>query len=422
MGTKQILIGSAFYSAGNMLGAGLNMLYQFVLMIFLSSEDYGIIQPLLQFIGLLILPVMAYQYALTKHFSLLPQNDLSFESILTVRNVFFYMIFVTILWIFLVPIFQNVFHVKDRMIFYLLLISLLLHFPQAPFISRLQAEKRFIAAGIAQALQGIVRITLGLVCVWLMPNIVGAMIGVLISNIAFVMGNTIPYRESFFISVPKSYKKHPFSWKLLLVSLGSVGLFSLLIYSDTVLVRSLLPEQSALFASSNLLGKGMIFLTTGVSFVILPIMSSKFEDAHKSLWLGFACLLILIGAYILFFYLTAPFLAGILFKKDADILAGFQILMPQYNLVFLPYPLIYYFLNYYLIKESVFYPCILGIGIVGLYLGLFFMHDTLLAVNLVIGIIGYCMLGIVIFHALLTKSKPERIDMVESLDVLDIEN
>ncbi|MGL4676803.1 MAG: hypothetical protein ACRCWI_03950 [Brevinema sp.] len=403
MKKNNILFSSAFYSVGNMAGAGLNMLYQFILMIFISIEDYGIIQPLLQFVGLLLLPVSAYQFALTKHFSEI--EDLFEESSYLAHQLNYFVCGLSIVWLLLIPVLKKVFHVDDDLIFILLFFSLLLNTIQVPYICRLQVEKKFFMAGLAQIIQGVIRIFFGVLCVWFFPTIWGAMFGVLISNFAFVLGNTFEYRKDILKKKCQNYTPKKISLKLLFVSLGSVGMFSLLMYSDTVLVRALLPQESALFASANLLGKGMVFLTAGISFVVLPLMADKLGYSKNSLWLGFVCLLVLVGLYAGFFYVTAPFLEVFLFSNEPSILGKFQKFMPYYNLMFIPYPLIYYFLNYYLVKENFFYPCLLLIGVGMLYGGIFYFHSSIYMITNTIGVVGYILLGIVMLHAIISKDK-----------------
>ncbi|MGL4561972.1 MAG: lipopolysaccharide biosynthesis protein [Brevinema sp.] len=401
---KKTLMGSAFYSIGNMAGAGLNMLYQFILMLFLTGEEYGVIQPLLQFIGLLVLPSAAYQYALTKHYSKLDSQTICYESLIIFRRMIVLGIAISVMWILLIPTMKNFFHVEDSNIFVLLLISLLLQIIQTPFISRLQAEKEFFVAGMTQMGQGIVRMTLGLVILSLLPNIWGAILGVIISNISLIYGNMFLYIKSLFQKIPSNFQAKPISFKLLFVSLGSVGLFSLLIYSDTVLVRSILPEFSGVFASSNLLGKGMIFLTAGISFVILPFMAEQLHDIKKALWIGFFCLLTLILLYVGFFMIVGPFLGHFLFKNEPIILAGFDKYLTYYNIMFIPYPLIYYFLNYYLVKENIFYPILLALSNIILYIGIVCYGNTLDIIILIIGVVGYSTLCCVLIHSLYTQN------------------
>ena len=420
MPIRKFLLGSAFYSVGNMVGAGLNMVFQFILIMFLTINEYGIIQPLLQFVGLLILPLSAYQFALTKHYSNMSDEELAQESLYTASKINKISIILTGIWLLLIPVFKNVFHIDDTYIFVLLFFSLLMNTLQIPYVCRLQAEKKFFMAGFAQILQGCTRISLGVICVWIYPTIWGAMYGILLSNVAFVLGNVFEYKKEVFKSVDRTFIPKKFSLRLLFVSLGSVGLFSLLIYSDTVLVRMLSPGDSALFSSSNLLGKGMIFLTTGISFVILPLMASSVKGSKKSLWIGFACLVILVLAYAMFFFITAPFLAQILFKDEPQIFTHFQTFMPYYNLMFIPYPLIYYFLNYYLVKESSFYPYLLAVGVGLLYGGIAYHHGTIYEITNVIGLVGYSLLVIVIAHALISKDKGSIHE--EQIDESSIEN
>ncbi len=420
MPIKNFLLGSAFYSIGNMVGAGLNMMFQFILIIFLTTNDYGIIQPLLQFVGLLILPMSAYQFALTKHYANMTAEELEQESLYTASNINKLSVIFTVIWLLVIPIFKKVFHINDTLIFVLLFFSLLMNMLQMPYVCRLQAEKKFFKAGLAQIIQGCTRISFGVICVWLYPTIWGAMYGILISNVAFIFGNIFEYKKEVFKSVDCNFIPKNFSLRLLFVSLGSVGLFSLLIYSDTVLVRILRPEDSALFSSANLLGKGMIFLTAGISFVILPLMASSLKESKKSLWIGFGCLLILVLSYVGFFFLSAPFLAQILFKNEPQIFTYFQTFMPYYNLMFIPYPLIYYFLNYYLVQENPFYPYLLAIGVAGLYSGIAYKHETIYEITNIIGLVGYTLLSIVILHALISKDKG--IIHEEQIDESSIEN
>ena len=124
MPIRKFLLGSAFYSVGNMVGAGLNLMFQFVLIMFLTIDDYGIIQPLLQFVGLLILPMSAYQFALTKHYSNMSEKELAQESLYTASKINKISIILTGIWLLLIPIFKNVFHIDDTYIFVLLFFSL----------------------------------------------------------------------------------------------------------------------------------------------------------------------------------------------------------------------------------------------------------------------------------------------------------
>lgn len=406
MNTKKLLMSSAFYSFGNMGGAALNMLFQFILMMFLTTDEYGIIQPLLQFIGLLVLPASAYQYALTKHYSELTHNEIENESIYIFRKTLIFSIIVTIFWLLLIPLLKNFFHIENGNIFIFLVISLILQIIAMPFMSRLQAEKQFLVSGLTQLSQGIVRMTIGCVIVFILPNIFGAILGVIISNLALLFGNSFLYFKTLLKKLPNNFSPKPISLKLLFVSLGSVGLFSLLVYSDTVLVRSFAPELSGLFATSNLLGKGMIFLTTGISFVILPLLAGKFHyPVHYVLWVGFLFLVILVISYTGFFAIVAPFLAKILFKNEPFILDNFSKYLTFYNIMFVPYPLIYYFLNYYLVKEHYFYPIILFIANIFLYIGIVMFNSNLNMIINVIGIVGYITLFIVILHAIFSKNK-----------------
>ncbi len=361
---------------------------------------------MLQFVGLLILPVTAYQFALTKHYGEVAPEYMDDEFIYRCNQIYKICVLISVLWVALIPVFKNIFHISETWIFMMLLISLLLNTVQVPFICRLQADKNFFIAGIAQIAQGVARMTLGLLCVIVYPNVMGALLGVIISNIVFVLGNS--YTSDYFAlqrNHHKEFKPSRLSANLLFVALGSVGLFSLLVYSDTVLVRILLPSESAAYSSSNLLGKGMIFLTSGISFAVLPLMANRIENKTQAMLIGFGCLIVLVLAYAGFFYLTAPILQNVLFRNDTLIGDVFRTFMPFYNLMFIPYPLVYYFINYYLVKESHFYTAILLFGVLAQYALVFLFHDSIKTIAMIVGGIGYLLLLIVVAHSLGFKEK-----------------
>ena len=325
---KKLILGSAFYSTSSMLTAILYLLYQFIMMFFLDIDDYGIIQPLLQFVGLLILPINAFQFSLTKYFSSMSNNTLHLEGQFFVRILTTIAIIIFILWSLLIPVFQSIFHTNNLSILVLLGVSLALQIIPIPYTSLLQAENRFFSAGMIQIVHSVIRVIAGWVILSQSSTMIGAMLGIIISNIVFLLGSGYPYINSVISNLLSqesiSYKIKNFPYKVLWISLGSVGLFSLLVYSDSVLVRSLLPNESALFSSASLFGKGSIFLATAISFIVLPLMSKKTHDSKIALWYGCIFLLVLVIMYCVFFWITAPLIAKILFKNEITIAIRFQ--------------------------------------------------------------------------------------------------
>lgn len=67
-----------------------------------------------------------------------------------------------------------------------------------------------------------------------------------------------------------------------------------------------------------------------------------------------------------------------------------------------------------------FYPCLLGIGTLFLYTGIFYLHDNIYSISNVIGSVGYLLLFIVIIHSLVSKDKGSIHE--EQIDESSIEN
>lgn len=396
------------------LATGLGGVFNFLFNLIVSNripEQFGEVYPLTSSLFLFIsLPAMAFQYAITDEFSgilhqaNLPKLKSVFRDVL--KFVLIYDVLISVILIALIPLLQNMLHIHAVFPFLIIISAGFLASFQAPFYSMIQSRERFLQTGIAQILSIVLKFGVGISLVVWTSNYFGVLWGVFAGSSSLFLILLFDFlRFKDFRSAQSTDESHfnrKAFWKTLFYALISYGSLQLINYSDTLFVRHFLETQSDLYSAVNVLGKASYFLATAFAFVLLPFMSKEKENIQKRNREGLILLSVFLVAYAGVLLVFGKFISGFLFQGNYP---GMENLLGIYGVVFLPYAMMTYLVNYYFVSKNKLYAFTLLGGVVLQFIGFYFFHESLRQVALVVGIIGYSLLGLLIVDSALLKKK-----------------
>lgn len=410
---SRIFMSSALISAASVAGGLINFLFNIIVGRILGQNDFGILYPLTSMFMILSLPAIALQYVISKDVSvMISRKDwrklkkFLFEVIRII--LIFEVVLVTVLLL-LMPTLREFFHIDNSKAFLLTYLLIPLAVLVIPFVSMVQSRERF-GVYIIYFMAGIVvKFAVGIALVYVI-SYYGVLLGLFAGQIfsfAVILWDYSRFRE--LKRLPLSKLKEPvlntgrFS-RSFFYSLMSVGSFYLITYLDSVLVRHFLPDSSGIYSVVNLIGKASFFLATAVSFVMLPQMAKDRKNLARSNFKALMFLVVILAAYAVFLWMTSGFLSNVVF---AGKYAGMETVLPLYGFAFIPYAIISYFVNYYVIAEKMVYSLTILAGAVVQTFGIYYFHQDLIQVSLVVGASGLLILGVLIFDLL--KFGPEKV-------------
>lgn len=241
----------------------------------------------------------------------------------------------------------------------------------------LQAKLLFKYISFVHAFSAAIKLTAGILLVFLGFKVTGAMFGFLLSFFMVYVLVFIPLRgflkekSSFSIDIKK------------LFSYGSptvLALFGLTFFitTDILLVKHFFtPGEAGIYAGLSLVGRVIYFFSAPVATVMFPLIIQKYtrlENYHNTFKLSLLfvsiCSLVLTTLYFIF-----PQFMIRLFLKNSEYLEASH-LLGYFGIFMTLYVMLYIFTNFYLsIKKTKVYLPILGSAILQAVL-LWFFHET----------------------------------------------
>jgi O-antigen/teichoic acid export membrane protein len=127
-------------------------------------------------------------------------------------------------------------------------------------------------------------------------------------------------------------------------------------------------------------------------------MSKDRENMAKSNLKAFLFLLLVLVSFCSFLALISPFLSAVIFAGKFQ---GMEFILPLYAFMFMPYAMIYFLINFYIISQKLFYSAAIFIGVVLQYSGIVLFHRDLFQVSFVVGAVGYAVLVVLMIDSFL---------------------
>lgn len=410
--SSKIFMSSALISITSVGGGLINFLFNVIAGRILGQEQFGIVYPLTSLFMIISLPAMAFQYVVSRDLSMMIHRKdwrglkrFIFEVLRII--VIFVAVLVTLL-ILLMPTLKEFFHIESSNAFLLTYLLIPLAVVAVPFVSLVQSRERFGVYSIYFLAGIVIKFAAGISLIYFTSHYFGVLVGLFAGQFfscAIILWDYLRFKEIHKYPLQKQKEpaiKLPKFAKSFFFALLSVGAFYLITYLDSVLVRHFIPESSGVYSIVNLIGKASFFLATAVAFVMLPLMAKDKKHMEQSNFKAFLFLLAILICYATGLWLGSDFLAKFVFAGKYP---GMENILPLYGFVFIPYAIISYFVNYYVIAEKLFYPIAILVGAVIQTFGIYYFHKDLVQVSIVVGVSGLFILGILLYDLFFSKKK-----------------
>lgn len=246
----------------------------------------------------------------------------------------------------------------------------------------LQAKLLFKYISFVNAFSSLIKLTVGILLVFLGFKVEGAVFGFLISFFATYVLVFIPLR--YFFKKNKNYVSVSFNKILSYGAPTALALFGLTFFitTDILLVKHFFPSREAgIYAGLSLVGRVIYFFSAplvGVMFPIIVQKHTRLENYHNTFRLSL--ILAAIPSIILtILYFTFPQFIIRIFLKNTEYLEASS-LLGYFGIFMSLYIMLYVFTNFYLsIKKTKVYIPILMSSILQAVL-IWFFHRTFLEI------------------------------------------
>ena len=213
------------------------------------------------------------------------------------------------------PLISGFLNIDNDWYFILLFSALLLYFTVPANLGVLQGLQRFVPLGFSHALINFLRLSIGVLLVYLGFGLYGALLGI---PLAILIGFIVSL--SFLRDVARG-KNEKVEVRGLFTYAGSALLaifaFSVLTNIDVVLAKHYLsPENAGNYSAISVLGRIVLLAPMGVAVAMFPKTSDLFETgrAHRPLLLkAMSFTILLVGAVVIVYWLFPDFIVNLLF-------------------------------------------------------------------------------------------------------------
>jgi len=367
----------------------------------LGPEDYGIFGSLLSLIYIIGLPLTSIQTTITKFVADFKAKnefeEISYLLINSLKKIFLIGVGITIIYLLLSPLIASFLRIDNLtpviVISSYLLIALLLPITRGI----IQGLQNFTQLGISFILEGITKLGLGILLIYIGLGVSGAILAFTFAYvIPFIL--TLYFLKSTFMKEKRKFDsgkiyKYSFPVAVMLVSL--TGFFTI----DILLVKHFLSAvEAGYYAAITLLGKVIFFGSMSVSLVMFPKIAELYavgKDTRKlmlkSLFMVFLFSFVVTAFYFLFPDFVVSMLFGSDYIKITDLIGLFGLFMGIFSLVY-----VLSFYNISIQRSKFIYILILFNMIEGGLIYLF--HDSLVQIiNILIWLIILLFLVLVIY-------------------------
>lgn len=350
-----LISGSAIIFIGSNAGNVFNLLFNFFMVRNLSDADFGILTSLNSVIMLPLLVSTALMPIVVNFAAgYFAQKKLDLVHGLYMKLAKYYFSFcalLLILFLLSTPFVANFFHITNYQLIFLTGTISFIGLIATLNTAFLQAKLAFLFIAITTFVVAIIKFITGYIFVISGSGVAGGLWAILISLTFLFILSMIPLR---FIFRRKSLNSSVPIKELVTYGIPS-GLsilgFTFLISTDIFLVKHFFsPDMAGIYASIELVGKIVFFLTASISTVMFPVIvqkRAKNEPYHATFLI--AIFLVLIPSIIitLIYYLYPEFVITFIVKKESviehsGILGFFGVIMSIYSVIGL---FVYFYLS-----------------------------------------------------------------------------
>ena len=395
---KQLFLGklaraSSWLFVGGVAGGILGYLFQIIMGRMLSVSEYGIFSALMAMIVVIRAPMTTLSMIISRRVSTYRSEQdngkLGYLFYWINRKLLLIAVVLIVLVVFNIKPLQNFLLIEKSAHLYLLLIILLIAFPQAVNNAYLQGLQYFKWLSVVGVLATLLKIIIAVILIYFGLGVAGALGGVIFSTFIILILTYVVLRPSLSKNNASiSNTTHLLFKSAMPVLLANVA-FAVMTQIDMVLVKYYFSEQEVgIYAAASILGKAVMYLPGGIAMALFPIVAENHASGKSSAHLmfqavGVTALLSLTGA--LFYYFFADSIIVLLYGTDYKEAAN---VLKYFGFAILPMALVMVAEHFLIAMGRVLFAYLFMVVAPLQLIAIYYYHDTLLDIVAVLSISG----------------------------------
>ena len=395
---KQLFLGklaraSSWLVVGGVAGGILGYLFQIIMGRMLSVSEYGIFSALMAMIVVIGAPMATLSMIISRRVSTYRSEQdngkLGYLFYWINRKLLLIAVVLIVLVVFNIKPLQNFLLIEKSAHLYLLLIILLIAFPQAVNNAYLQGLQYFKWLSVSGVLATLLKIIIAVILIYFGLGVAGALGGVIFSTFIILILTYVVLRPSLSKNNASiSNTTHLLFKSAMPVLLANVA-FAVMTQIDMVLVKYYFSEQEVgIYAAASILGKAVMYLPGGIAMALFPMVAENHASGKSSAHLmfqavGVTALLSLTGA--LFYYFFADSIIVLLYGNDYKEAAN---VLKYFGFAILPMALIMVAEHFLIAMGRVLFAYLFMVVAPLQLIAIYYYHDTLLDIVAVLSISG----------------------------------
>ena len=395
---KQLFLGklaraSSWLVVGGVAGGILGYLFQIIMGRMLSVSEYGIFSALMAMIVVIGAPMTTLSMIISRRVSTYRSEQdngkLGYLFYWINRKLLLIAVVLIVLVVFNIKPLQNFLLIEKSAHLYLLLIILLIAFPQAVNNAYLQGLQYFKWLSVSGVLTALLKIIIAVILIYFGLGVAGALGGVIFSTFIILILTYVVLRPSLSKNNASiSNTTHLLFKSAMPVLLANVA-FAVMTQIDMVLVKYYFSEQEVgIYAAASILGKAVMYLPGGIAMALFPMVAENHASGKSSAHLmfqavGVTALLSLTGA--LFYYFFADSIIVLLYGNDYKEAAN---VLKYFGFAILPMALIMVAEHFLIAMGRVLFTYLFMVVAPLQLIAIYYYHDTLLDIVAVLSISG----------------------------------
>ena len=395
---KQLFLGklaraSSWLFVGGVAGGILGYLFQIIMGRMLSVSEYGIFSALMAMIVVIRAPMTTLSMIISRRVSTYRSEQdngkLGYLFYWINRKLLLIAVVLIVLVVFNIKPLQNFLLIEKSAHLYLLLIILLIAFPQAVNNAYLQGLQYFKWLSVSGVLATLLKIIITVILIYFGLGVAGALGGVIFSTFIILILTYVVLRPSLSKNNASiSNTTHLLFKSAMPVLLANVA-FAVMTQIDMVLVKYYFSEQEVgIYAAASILGKAVMYLPGGIAMALFPMVAENHASGKSSAHLmfqavGVTALLSLTGA--LFYYFFADSIIVLLYGTDYKEAAN---VLKYFGFAILPMALVMVAEHFLIAMGRVLFAYLFMVVAPLQLIAIYYYHDTLLDIVAVLSISG----------------------------------
>jgi len=395
---KQLFLGklaraSSWLFVGGVAGGILGYLFQIIMGRMLSVAEYGIFSALMAMIVVIRAPMTTLSMIISRRVSTYRSEQdngkLGYLFYWINRKLLLIAVVLIVLVVFNIKPLQNFLLIEKSAHLYLLLIILLIAFPQAVNNAYLQGLQYFKWLSVSGVLATLLKIIIAVILIYFGLGVAGALGGVIFSTFIILILTYVVLRPSLSKNNASiSNTTHLLFKSAMPVLLANVA-FAVMTQIDMVLVKYYFSEQEVgIYAAASILGKAVMYLPGGIAMALFPMVAENHASGKSSAHLmfqavGVTALLSLTGA--LFYYFFADSIIVLLYGTDYKEAAN---VLKYFGFAILPMALVMVAEHFLIAMGRVLFAYLFMVVAPLQLIAIYYYHDTLLDIVAVLSISG----------------------------------